>query len=564
VTDTRELLRERSHLHLLEWLKYTAMSQMKDRQGSREKREAGLEHVRVASRQISTLLKLAIEGRDEPTFTAVFREWRQELLDDYYDYDAVTSDADLLRAAREDCDRLACGLAMWCQHLLASATTYADRDLLGAMFRTAAAPFATAAAVASVIERALAKDELWTDWFLSELPSNEVHSIPTREELLRTAVLLAAKVDPADPSDPPFPDELLLYRADDLVATSRAFARDPDRWSVVLAPLQLAGENELGGGSSTGVPDLDEPSPTEDFIARLVRLETFVRDAGKVADDQRRAQLRASPLSPTKLAELRASVIGETRRARVIHDVLDAYGATADVDEPAADSSAWRGTSHWLPKRMLVEPTNFVGIDGIGRDLGRAIRREEVRQLVAAMPNEEPEDGGADIQATVQSVVDRMRDDDLDPSLILMPISWELQRRLVRMRIDQGEPLRVPPGRDSDFEGLFDPRVPIMDQPNVPGDRLYVIDLAAAVEMRQWSSDDDSGVRYAVESFTEEQARALLEREPQVRPPDASSDEAIGLLQERVLLKLRLCWHIERANPAAARAVTVPEALRRG
>jgi hypothetical protein len=36
------------------------------------------------------------------------------------------------------------------------------------------------------------------------------------------------------------------------------------------------------------------------------------------------------------------------------------------------------------------------------------------------------------------------------------------------------------------------------------------------------------------------------------------------LLQKHVLLKLRLCWEIERTNPAAARGVSVPEALRRG
>jgi hypothetical protein len=562
VTDTRELLKERSHLHLIEWLKYTAMRQMKDRHGSREKREAGLEHVRVASRQISMLLKLAIEGRDELTFTEVFREWRQELLDDYYDYDAATADADLLHAAREDCDRLACGLAMWCQHLLASATTYADRDLLGAMFRTAASPFATPGAVAVVIERALAEDGLWTDWFLGEMSSNEVHSIPTHEEFLRTAVLLAAKVDPQDPSEPPFPDELLLYRADDLVETSRALAGDPHRWSVVLAPLQVAGETELDGGGSA-VPDLDASSPTDAFVARLGRLETFVRDAGKVADDERRAELRAAPLSLSKLAELRASVLGEIRQARIFYDLLDAYGALTDIDEPA-DSAGRRGTSNWLPKRMLVEPTNSVGIDGVGRDLGRMIRREEVGQLLAAMPDEEPEDGGTDIRATVQSVVDRMRADDLNPSLILMPISWELQRRLVERHIDQGERTGVPHARESEFEGLFDPRLPIMDQPTIPGDRLYVIDLAAAVEMRQWSSDDESGVRYEIESFTEQQARDLLEREPQVQPSGTSVEEAVELLQERVLLRLRLCWQIERANPAAARAVSVPEALRRG
>jgi hypothetical protein len=562
VSDTRELLKGRSHLYLIEWLKYTAMPQLKDRHASREKREAGLEHVRIVSRQINVLLKLAIDARDESTFTEVFREWRRELFDEYYDYDPGTTDGDLLRLARDECDRLACGLAMWCAHLLSTATTYADRDLLGEMFRTASAPFGTAQAVARVIEQSLADDELWTDWFLSELPSNEVHSIPTREELLQTATLLAAKIDPTDPSDPPFPDELLLYRADDIVASISALAEKPDRWSAVLAPLRVTGEGELASDSSA-LPDLDAPSTSDDFVARLSRLTAFVRDAEKVANDERRAELRAAQLSPDKLAELRASVLGGIREARVFHDLLDAHGATANVDEPSDFPGSWKGTSNWLPKRMLVEPTNYVGIDGVGRDLGRVIRREEVRQLVEAMPDEAPEDGGADIQATVQSAVDRMRTDGFDPSLILMPISWELRRRLVKMRIDESSPARVPHERISEFEGLFDLRTPIMDQPGIPGDRLYVIDLAAAVEMRQWRSDDGSGVRYELESFTEQETRALLEREPQVKPPDTSPEEAVELIQERVLLKLRLCWQIERTNPAAARVVAIPEALRR-
>lgn len=562
MSDTRELLKGRSHLHLIEWLKYTAMPQLKDRHASRQKREAGLEHVRIVSRQINVLLKLAIDARDESTFIEVFREWRRELFDEYYDYDTSTADGDLLRLARDDCNRLACGLAMWCAHLLSTATTYADRDLLGAMFRSAAAPFGTAQTVAAVIDLALADDELWTDWFLGELPSNEVHSIPTREKLLQTAVLLAVKVDPTDPSDPPFPDEFLLYRADDIMASISALAEKPNRWSVVLAPLRITGESELAS-DGPALPDLDEPSTSDDFAARLSRLKAFVRDAEKVANEERRAELRLAQLSPDKLAELRASVLGGIREARVFHDLLDAQGATSNVDEPSDFPGSWRGTSNWLPKRMLVEPTNYVGIDRIGHDLGRVIRREEVRQLVEAMPDEEPEDEGTDIQATVQSTVDRMRADDFDPSLILMPISWELRRRLVKIRLDESTPAGVPRERVSELEGLFDLRLPIMDQPGIPGDRLYVVDMAAAVEMREWRSDDGSGVRYELEAFTEQEARALLEREPQGKPPDTSLEEAVKLIQERVLLKLRFCWQIERTNPAAARVVAVPEALRR-
>ena len=102
-----------------------------------------------------------------------------------------------------------------------------------------------------------------------------------------------------------------------------------------------------------------------------------------------------------------------------------------------------------------------------------------------------------------------------------------------------------------------------MDAPVVPDDVLFVVDLAAAVEMREWTSDENSGIRYSLDLFDEDSARALLSREPQIRSSERSEQETIDFIQEHLLLKLRLCWRIERLNHSAARAISIPEVLRR-
>ena len=389
---SRALLRQRSHTHLVEWLRYTAIPAMRDGLTASE-RESGLELVKIALHQLNLLLRLAIDARDVSTFEEVAREWGLAL-DEPYEIGAVD---DVTRAALRERDRLTCGLAMWAAHLLSKATDSSDRDALGSMFRTTGDALGSPESVAAALELALSEDELWSDWFLAELPSNQVYSIPTREKLLRTALLLAARLDPLDPARPPFPNELLLYRADDLVQDIRRLAEDPGRWSVVLA--QPGESDELGGPDletdGTAVPDLDAATVEGDFLARLERLEAYVRAAEKAADDRRRSDLRAAVVAQEKLDAFRTIVVDGIRTRRVVRDLLELDGAVRRGDEP--DDPGWLGRSDWIPKRWFID-TNYVGLDRLGHDFGRTFHREEVRQLTDALSDADVVAAGDDIQ----------------------------------------------------------------------------------------------------------------------------------------------------------------------
>jgi hypothetical protein len=141
-----------------------------------------------------------------------------------------------------------------------------------------------------------------------------------------------------------------------------------------------------------------------------------------------------------------------------------------------------------------------------------------------------------------------------------MPLSWRLGRALAGPHLEgipDDHPV-VPLGRRSEFEGLLTADIPILDHPAVPHDRLYLIDLHAAVRLDEWHSDEDSGVRCELRVFDAESAEQLLRDEPGVRGDDKSDVETINAIQEGVLLEVDLRWRIVGVDASAVWTFAVP------
>jgi hypothetical protein len=92
---------------------------------------------------------------------------------------------------------------------------------------------------------------------------------------------------------------------------------------------------------------------------------------------------------------------------------------------------------------------------------------------------------------------------------------------------------------------------------------LWVLDLAHAARYREWPSDEESGIRLEFKSFDADSAKAMLEEHPGVRPEGADDAQAVQTLEERVLVRLSLCWEIRLSELTAGVCLGVPEELQR-
>lgn len=103
--------------------------------------------------------------------------------------------------------------------------------------------------------------------------------------------------------------------------------------------------------------------------------------------------------------------------------------------------------------------------------------------------------------------------------------------------------------------------VPVLALPRAPKDRLWVLDLAQAANYREWPSDARSGIQLEFKSFDTDAAKTMLEENPGVRPEGADDAQAVQMLEERVLIRLRLCLEIRQGEPTAGVCLAVPEEL---
>lgn len=156
-----------------------------------------------------------------------------------------------------------------------------------------------------------------------------------------------------------------------------------------------------------------------------------------------------------------------------------------------------------------------------------------------------------------------MRQQGFSPSLVLMPIRYELREAvgLHAIAIDPAladHPL-VPPAQVKEFAGLIE-EIPALDAPYVAEDHIWIIDLPGAEKFVEWPSEDSSGISIELKEFPRAAARDFIS-ENENWPADRDPHESIEWLEEHALLAQRLSWTIESLSDAAATALKVPANL---
>jgi hypothetical protein len=493
--------------------------------------------------QLNSVMKLALEAGDQETFSRVEDAWyeipRRMLARD---------DESLVQVGVELAERrqlLTFGLAMWAAHLCREPDKGSGQRPAEEL-RTLASRFGTAEDVFSTYERANADEEEqkgapWSNWFLSELPPERFHYVPTSGELLFTALLLGLARIGAEAPDPLQPRDWFGWRAKEIASDLDLLEGEAELWGPILGQVLPAGEEGVLPAENASV---------DDWRQRVVTMRRLIRRGRETASMLEHEHEREQPLDPARVEELRSSLIEELKSHRYLRDVFVDLDALEIRDAPPRGFEP-RIFRSWIPRAFLVPDSKVLGIDMAGRDLARVTLSEEVDQMIGALPRGGPPDAPAEaeLRQRVEDEVEALVGSGYKPSLLLLPMSWRLRESLGL------DAFAASDGLQGEVAGL-----PVLEIPQLDDEFLWVADLDAAVSLIEWRSYRDSGVVLELTEFDQERARRFLVEHPEAAG-ERTQEEAELWLQDHVMFTQRPCWTVEADDPEAARVVRLPESL---
>lgn len=562
MNDAAELLKDRSRTYLLRLGFDVEQNLTRSNATDAERRQAAALG-RALFTQVNALLKTALDASDLPTFTSAEEEWAKIFVDALYEGEINPETLDMM-STREAAVRelvhyretLWLGLAMWAAHLHVKQQGERPQQMRVDALRIISQRFATVEDLLATFERASEGEEEdrlpWSDWFLSELPAGEGHWIPTRQELLFAMVLLTVALTPDMPPTPA-PKGWLTWRYDEVTSALQRLDDEASLWSVLIpGPLVDTGLRAPNTQSLQWWHD------------RVAAVRNMFQELKTDTEANERAKLRDAPLDPKRVADFRSHLLQKTRESRLFQNMFKLHGGLQRLDAPPTGHTAMVSRL-WMPKSFFTHDSRVVGLDMAANDLARVTANSEITQLLATLREETPRQSDEPLSTTVSEAIQELIRRGRRPSLIVIPIGWELRRSLgIQGWRSHPEPHPlIPLGRQRDFEGIIDD-VPVIDLPHVPKDRLWVLDLAAATRYSEWPGDDDnSGIHFQLTSFDAETATIMLAKHPEVRAEGHTDEQAVNDLQERILLSLTLCWQIDGGNPDAAITIAVPSQQQR-
>jgi hypothetical protein len=546
--------RSTSHLFDMDYLVAPAIEE--EVQGSKRRKEAA-RLGRAIFQALNLILKSMIDGEDRDGFAEVSRRWAN-MFEHEIAYNYEPPGAEQTPDSFGGLDRyrrvLQFGLAMWATHLLApelssgvsgSAARVEAVGLLSDRLGSIEELFDT-------FERASERDDEdsvpWTTWFLSELPSNEVHSIPTSSALMLTLIILALnRVDP-EGKEELRPREWFESRRSEIEEALARLRKEAGPWSQAT--------ERITPGDQSGGAEVQER-----WIAKLQHLEAMLETGRLEAIEQREAAEREAPLDEVVVQEFTSNLIQASREARLLRDLFSVQGALRPSTELGEERARTKRT--WLPKRLFVHDSHLVGADRNGRELGRGTMNVEMSQLMEVLKSLQCAAPEGNLRDYLNAILAEMAAEGSPATLVLLPISWRLRQSLglhAWGKQKVGSDL-VPSERSEEFAGLI-ADVPVLDSPWIPEERIYLVNLPSVATYLEGPSQVDSGLTIELRAFNAEEARAFLGEHPEVKEEGETDDATVLLLQERVLCDLVMEWRLELGEHPAARCVAVPTDLR--
>ena len=209
-------------------------------------------------------------------------------------------------------------------------------------------------------------------------------------------------------------------------------------------------------------------------------------------------------------------------------------------------------------------PGRMIGLDSVATEIGRAVALHEVNQLLNSVSADVAASATADAATDVRGAIADMRAMGLNPTVVMKPVGWQLERSL---EIDRGGGDRprppdwwgIPEGAAHWYRGRIE-GVPVFDHPQLKG-QIFVLDLG---ELGTWTQGLDSNreaLVVEVRTTTQQEAEATVHAAHTAEPLEGESFAAAvraALLDARVKASERVTFVI--ACPEAAIRLTLPSA----
>jgi hypothetical protein len=383
----------------------------------------------------------------------------------------------------------------------------------------------------------------WSRWELFELPEGEAHSVSTDLALL--GVLIA----------------VLLLRADSQPISS--------------------GELESLGDALDAAAGMLEALTADPRILAAMDVETAQTRANAVREalDQAKAArvaeaaeaLRAAPLNEEKVASFRRDTKAGWEETRVLAPMFEHFGKLLEDSDQSVlgETEGWFGRDEFLPKELFTDVRVVSGLDMISHEMGESLTRGEVTRFLRMLSEtSQAQVSENEVTRAVDATVREMLELGYRPGVVLIPISWQLERELHVGKFMEPDDAtsqenvffseRRRHWYAGETAGMF-----VFKSTSVPTDRMFLVDLERWGTLRQWTLDE-TGEQLAVDvwAFTDESARELLDAHPGIYSDRGSVDLRVGLLLERVRVRIRERFRIELEDENAARFLPLPDDLR--
>lgn len=534
--DLASLVREHSWLNLTHLVEYVIGHIAEDTSADIDRRREAVTMLEAALEVTARVAKSAIEAGNIEFFRDVTRFW-EHLLEFWLRNQSAPwrpespekELADGVRAARDD-QRFA--TACWLIHRLRADPT--NTKLL-AMLDLLRPLYSDPDVVVSLAMRteSSGSDQLGR-WLMSDLPSGEVHVIDTRTPTLFAAALLIAggMIDGSKVLDP-----------------TDWVARNETELTQTLDQL-VADQNTAG------------------LVSRVGDVAAAVAGAKRALSEAAIRQRESDDL------KLREAVVPEETKDRFFETVREAWQSgrsslavlmAAGMQPPGPGTEV---PAVPLSLRPRLESKSWA-TDHIARELGSRLAAGENRNLYrrtveaikgkSALEVDDDDDVAVpvDLGDRADAVVQGMRAQGYEPTLILHGSRWEILRALAVDPMDDVERSDPPiEGVRGKRGGLLVVETALLD----PND-VVVVDASAWAEVQDWTNVDDHFVA-SLTTYTQDEAKTYLDEWPATFGDGLSKEEEILEMQRRIRVDVSVPVQLVVKDPAAARVVSFDDERR--
>lgn len=559
--EVSSLLKERSWIHLKEILRYPIRPRIESL--SKEARSQAIEDARQVYKHFVTLLRFAVDGADVDGLTKADDAWEESLrflgfvdadpseleyleaelargIDVQDELDAARSNLAISTAIKSLAEfRSAARLSLlaWVRHKSESLDETDSIEMINCLARR----FGSVASVANATAKALALEtenrhaDLISDWILYE-EGEGVHTISSDSHLLAAfAATSLLQIRSGSPVPQIEAASWLAQYEDQIKQELKRIAADPRLLNIA----------------------------TTDATERAALLADAIASAASRWREHEAAEVRNAPLHQPYVDEFEKMALDAMNDSRLVPKLLDYRDAVVHEEKPPPDPDNL-ALETFLPKELFIENERMLGRDWTARDFGQSIAFLETQRFLQVLAsNGKPVDAENDFNAAVRSTISTMEIEGYSPSIAFFPVNFRLLRELnlpyganavpLPTGLDLGESAR------SGFRGLIED-VAVFQSPDVPDDRLCIIDLEASSIAHVWQVDRSDQMHVA--AIEEQLAGEIIARSGNTTSAEPESSQVLDLMsQVRVTACLDVTFELN--DQGAVRWVEIPADLRR-